>query len=117
MHPLVGYGVGVLLGAAVCGFFYGYAERYQKIAGAVALGTAVLGGALLIWLAVPAPAGLDKRALGLLGVGVAAKLGGYNLGIGLQAPGHGFSRARVESVIGLAIAGVLLTLSAPSLKP
>lgn len=117
MNPLVHYGVGVVLGALICGFFYGYGERFQKIALAVSLGVVVLGAAILIWLAVPAPTGFGKRALSLLGAGFAAKLAGYNLGIAFQVPSGGFSSARIESMIGFAIAGIVLALSVPNLKP
>lgn len=116
MHPLVCYGIGVVLGALGCWFFYGYSQRYQKIALAAGVGLAVLGGvAVMIWLAGPQVT-VVKRALALIGVGVAAKLGGYNLGIAAQVPSGGFSSARTESMIGFAIAGILLALSFPALK-
>lgn len=114
MNPLVYYGVGVLVGAAACGLFYGYSETYQKIALAVGAGVAVLGGvAVMMWLGVPATTA--KRVLAFIGVGLAAKLAGYNLGIAVQVPSGGFSSARIESMIGFAIAGVILALSVPAL--
>lgn len=116
MHPLVGYGIGVLVGALVCWFFYGYSERYQKIALAVGVVVAVLGGAaVMMWLG--APVSTVKRALAFIGVGLAAKLGGYNLGIAVQVPSGGFSSARIESMIGFAIAGIILAVSVPALRP
>jgi len=117
MSPLVPYGVGCLAGLAACGFFYGFSERFQKIALAAAVGTAVVGGVLLIYFGGPATTGVDKRALALAGVGVAAKIGGYNLGIAAQVPSGGFSSARTESMIGFAVAAILLALSIPALKP
>lgn len=117
MHPLAGYGIGGLIGALACAFFYGYGERYQRIALAVSVGVLALGGAVLAWLALPAPTALDRRLLSLVGTGFAAKLAGYNLGIAFQVPSGGFSSARIESMIGFAIAAVVLALSAPNLKP
>lgn len=116
VHPLLGYGIGFVVGALACWFFYGYAERYQKIALAVGVGLAVLGGvAVAVWLGAT-PVNDVKRALALIGVGLSVKLGGYNLGIAAQAGSGGFSSARTESMIGIALAAVILAISMPALK-
>jgi hypothetical protein len=116
VHLLVCYGIGVLLGALACGFFYGYAETFQKVALTIGVIVVILAGVVLMWVGVPSPAGLDKRAFALIGVGFAAKLLGYNLGIAVQVPSGGFSSARIESMMGFAIAAIILALSVPALK-
>lgn len=115
MHPLLAYGIGVLLGALACAFFYGYSERYQKIAGAVGGGLVVLGGIVLAFLVAGPYGERIKHAWPLIGVAFAIKLGGYNLGISAQIPSGGFSSARTDSMIGFVIALIILALSFPAI--
>lgn len=116
MHPLVPAVIGGIVAAiAYAVVTRGVTESYERIAFAAGVVALILGGVGLVLAGVPA---VDvKRGLATGASGLSVFFIGVNVAIGAQTGSGGFSSARTNSMIALAVFAIVLALCLPLVKP